>query len=185
MTAPTGTPISGGAATSSGFATLLPGAHYGHELPLLLFAGQLLEERGLQVNRVEWSDPDGGREPALTDAAAAFAAVPSASRHVVVAKSLGTLALPLAVEAGLPGIWLTPLCHESEVASAIRAVTAPTLLVGGTGDRSWDGDIARSGAADVVELEGADHALAVPSAVASVDYLQQVVVAMAAFLDRI
>jgi pimeloyl-ACP methyl ester carboxylesterase len=104
---------------------------------------------------------------------------------VIVAKSLGTLALPLAVEAGLPGIWLTPLCQEPEVASSIRAATAPTLLVGGTGDPSWDGDIARSGSAEVVELDGADHALSVPDAVGSVEYLHQVVVAMAAFLDRI
>ena len=28
---------------------------------------------------------------------------------LVVAKSLGTLALPWAVERGLPGVWLTPL----------------------------------------------------------------------------
>jgi hypothetical protein len=154
-------------------------------LPLLLFAGRLLEQHGLEVNRVSWSDPDGGRRPALADAAAALDTVPSTRRHIVVAKSLGTLALPLAVRADLPGIWLTPLCHEAEIASAIRAATAPTLLIGGTGDRSWDGDIARSGAAEVVELEGADHALGLPDAVGSAVYLHQVVVAMAAFLDRI
>lgn len=170
---------------SAGVATVLPGAHYGHQLPLLLFAGLLLEQRGLDVNRVTWSDPDGGRQPAIDEAAAAFGAVPAARPHVVVAKSLGTLALPLAVRAGLPGIWLTPLCDEPEVASSIRATTAPTLLVGGSGDRSWDGDVARSGSAEVVELEGADHALALPDAVGSVEYLHQVVVAMAAFLDRI
>jgi hypothetical protein len=164
---------------------VLPGGHYGHQLPLLLFAGQLLEQRGLDINRVEWSDPDGGRGPALADAAAAFASVPATRPHLVVAKSLGTLALPLAVEAALPGIWLTPLCQEPEIASSIRAVTAPTLLVGGTGDPSWDGDIARSGSAEVVELEGADHALWVPDAVGSVECLQQVVAAMAAFLGRI
>jgi hypothetical protein len=164
---------------------VLPGGYYGHRLPLLLFAGLLLEQRGLDVNRVEWSDPDGGRRPALADAAAALASVPATRPHVIVAKSLGTLALPLAVEAGLPGIWLTPLCQEPEVASSIRAATAPTLLVGGPGDPSWDGDIARSGSAEVVELDGADHALSVPDAVGSVEYLHQVVVAMAAFLDRI
>lgn len=170
---------------SVGVATVLPGGYYGHQLPLLLFAGQLLKQRGLDVNRVTWSDPGGGRDPALSDASEAFGAVPANRRHVVVAKSLGTLALPLAVRAGLPGIWLTPLCHEPEVATSIRATKAPTMLVGGTGDRSWDGDIARSGSAEVVELEGADHALALPDAVGSVEYLHQVVVAMAAFLDRI
>jgi pimeloyl-ACP methyl ester carboxylesterase len=171
--------------SSTGTATVLPGARYGHQLPLLLFAGRLLEERGFQVERVEWSDPEGGRKPALEDAAAALASVPSNTKHVVVGKSLGTLALPLAVKAGLPGVWLTPLCQEPEVASSIRAATAPTLLIGGTGDGSWDGDIARSGSAEVVELDGADHALALPDAVASVEYLQQVVRAMATFLDRI
>lgn len=174
-----------GPTPSTGAATVLPGAHYGHQLPLLLFAGQLLEQRGLHVNRVEWSAPDGGRRPALEDAAAALRSVASSRPHVIVAKSLGTLAFPLAVERGLPGIWLTPLCQEAEVASSIGAATAPTLLVGGTGDPSWDGEVARSGTAEVLELDGADHALAVPDAVASVEYLRQVVVAMAAFLDRI
>ncbi len=170
---------------STGVATVLPGGYYGHQLPLLLFAGLLLEQHGLEVNRVEWSDPGGGRQPALAEAAQAISAVDTTRKHVVVGKSLGTLALPLAVQAGLPGIWLTPLCNEPEVASAIRAATAPTLLVGGTGDQSWDGDVARSGLAEVLELDGADHALALPDAVASVEYLHQVVVAMAAFLDRI
>jgi len=77
------------------------------------------------------------------------------------------------------------LCNEPEVASAIRAATAPTLLVGGTGDQSWDGEVARSGTAEVLELDGADHALALADAVASVEYLHQVVVSLAAFLDRI
>jgi hypothetical protein len=172
-------------ASPAGTATVLPGARYGHELPLLLFAGRLLEERGLQVNRVTWSEPGGGRETALDDAAAAFGMVPSTATHIVVAKSLGTLALPLAVRADLPGIWLTPLRQEPQVAAAIRAASAPTLLVGGTGDRSWDGAIARSGSAEVVELEGADHAMGVPDVVRSVAYLEQVVVAMATFLERI
>ena len=171
--------------SSTGSATVLPGGYYGHQLPLLLFSGLLLEQHGLDVNRVEWSDPAGGRQPALTEAAQAISAVATTRRHVVVGKSLGTLALPLAVQADLPGIWLTPLCNEPEVASAIRSATAPTLLVGGTGDRSWEGDVARSGSAQVLELDGADHALALPDAVASVEYLHQVVVAMAAFRDRI
>jgi hypothetical protein len=175
----------GGTAASSDTATVLPGARYGHQLPLLLFAGQLLGQRAFEINRVEWSAPDGGRQPALEDAAAAFASAASSRRHVVVAKSLGTLAFPLAVERSLPGIWLTPLCQEPEIASSIRSATAPTLLIGGTGDPSWDSGIARSGSAEVLELDGADHALAVPDAVGSVEYLHQVVVAMAAFLDRI
>jgi hypothetical protein len=176
---------SAGTATSTGTATVLPGGQYGHQLPLLFFAGLLLEQRGLDVNRVEWSDPARGSQPVLADAAAAFDAVPTGRRHVVVAKSLGTLAIPLAVRAGLAGIWLTPLCHEPEAASSIRALTAPTLLIGGTGDRAWDGDIARSGSAEVLELDGADHALALPDAVRSAEYLHRVVATMAAFLDRI
>jgi hypothetical protein len=170
---------------TTGVATVLPGGYYHHDLPLLLFAGQLLEQRGWEVRRVTWSAAVDDRAAALAQAEGELADVQAGRRHVVVGKSLGTLALPAAVRAGLPGIWLTPLCQEPELAAAIRTATAPTLLVGGTGDQAWDGEVARSGSAAVLELEGADHALAVPDAVASVEYLRHVVLAMAEFLDRI
>ncbi|MHB8184592.1 MAG: hypothetical protein ACYDDU_00645 [Dermatophilaceae bacterium] len=39
--------------------------------------------------------------------------------------------LPLAVERGLPGVWLTPILTEASIATAVRDLSAPSLLVGG------------------------------------------------------
>jgi hypothetical protein len=66
------------------------------------------------------------------------------ARHrVVVAKSLGAHALPLAVEHCLPGIWLAPLrCDRAQV-GVLRQASAATFVVGGTADPYWDQDCAR------------------------------------------
>lgn len=86
-----------------------------------------------------------------------------ARHHVVVGKSLGTLLLPVAVDLGLPGVWLTPLLQDDAVRAAVLATRAPSLLVGGTADRgAWDTGVAeraRAGGLDVLEVEGADHSL--------------------------
>jgi predicted alpha/beta-hydrolase family hydrolase len=103
----------------------------------------------------------------------------------VVAKSLGTLALPLAVARALPGVWLTPILTEASIATAVRNLSAPSLLVGGTKDRLWDAEVARQSAADVLELEGANHALEFGESVEpSLATLQQVVARVATFVSR-
>ena len=82
----------------------------------------------------------------------------SPSKTMVLSKSLGTFAAELAAERSLPAIWLTPLLTVPGVADALRARTAPALLVGGTADAMWDGAVARSISDDVLEFDGADHA---------------------------
>ena len=64
--------------------------------------------------------------------------------------------------------------------------TAPFLLVGGTADELWDGDIARQLSPHVLEVEGADHGMYVPGPLTeSIAVLSQVVVAVEEFLDAI
>ena len=92
---------------------------------------------------------------------------------VVVAKSLTSRAVTLAAERRLPGIWLTPLLHEPEIARGFELLQAPALLVGGTADESWDGELAGH---DALELDGADHGLQLPGdPLGSLDALRRVV----------
>lgn len=75
-----------------------------------------------------------------------------------VAKSLGTLAAPVAAELGLPAVWLTPVLSDAAVAQALSAYPAPQLVVGGSADSLWP-----SGApqlpGEVMYVEGADHGM--------------------------
>lgn len=68
---------------------------------------------------------------------AALDRAPDGRPVLVVGKSLGTLALPWAVENGLPGAWLTPLLQDAAVVTAVQEAQQPTLLVGGTADPHW------------------------------------------------
>ena len=70
--------------------------------------------------------------------------------------------------------------------AALRRATGPCLLAGGTADRFWDGQAARSLTADVVEIDGADHGMFVPGRLAaSAAALGQVITAVEDFLDHI
>jgi pimeloyl-ACP methyl ester carboxylesterase len=91
----------------------------------------------------------------------------------------GSLAAPFAAEHGLAAVWTTPLLDHSQCADGLRARTAPVLLVGGTADESWPGELARELADEVLELAGADHGLTRASD------LEQVERAVAAFSARV
>src|SRR3954447_6040675 len=164
---------------------LLPGIFYPTTAPLLWFTRAVAAARGwgtLGVAGVAADDPD---PLGWTDARprAALDHAP-AEQTVVVGKSLGTTAAGLAAERGLPAIWLTPLLDREEVAAAISATTAPTLLVGGTADPTWVPGAVPGGAPfERLELEGLDHALQRDGGVtASLDALRDVTHAAAAVL---
>ena len=58
--------------------------------------------------------------------------------------------------------------------------------MGGTADPYWDGQTARSLAAEVVEIDGADHAMVVPGILAeSAAVLGQVMTAVEDFFDHV
>jgi hypothetical protein len=80
--------------------------------------------------------------------------------RLVLAKSVTTRASGLVAERGWAGIWLTPLLDDAESVAGLRRRSAPALLVGGTADPSWDGELARELSDDVLEVGGADHGLA-------------------------
>jgi hypothetical protein len=164
---------------------LLPGIRYPTTAPLLWFTRAVAAARGwgtLGVAGVAAGDPD---PLGWTDARARAALDHApAAETVLVGKSLGTTAAGLAAERGLAAIWLTPLLDREEVAAAISASTAPTLLVGGTADPTWVPGAVPGGAPfERLELEGLDHALQREGDVAgSLDALREVTRAVDGFL---
>lgn len=186
-------------------AVLLPGGNYSTDGPLLMYAGLAVQRRGGQVHRAAWSlrelPPSGPAGPAVgvipqqiqdqvtaqasvaIDAAMASA---GAAAPLIVGKSLGSLAAAEAADRGLPAIWFTPALTDESVVAGLRRASAPFLLVGGSADRLWDGTLARSLTANVVEVDGADHGMFVPGPLsASAAVLGQVMDDAERFLDRI
>lgn len=149
-------------------AIILPGVGYTPAMPLLYWTGRVLHGHGWTVHQVWWYDREVPSAEQRTSwvceaAEAAIAAEPQAERVLLVGKSLGSLAVRLAAERDLPGIWLTPLLGHSTVRQSLSVVTAPTLLVGGTADRTWVGDVARESGHTVHEVPDGDHSLELPS----------------------
>lgn len=146
-------------------ATLLPGRGYTTEHPLFWFTSALLEARGWTVRRVAWPATINIKRPeTVVDAAREALDGVESRHHLVVAKSLGTMAMPLAVERNLPAVWLTPILTHPAVIDHARRLDAPSLLIGGTADRLWDGreaaDLAtRRPAVEVLEIPDANHSL--------------------------
>jgi hypothetical protein len=158
-------------------AVVLPGRRYGHAQAGLRLTELALEQAGFELVRVEWPAEGMPEEPEATAAAVAGIVVPllDPAPAYVVAKSLGTLAAPLAAERDIAGIWLTPLLREALCRDGILRNRAPQLLAGGSEDFAWDTGVAARAAetgATVVELPRADHGFEVPGdAVASAETL--------------
>ena len=174
-------------------AILAPGGNNSVDVPVLMFARLAVQRRGGHAHPMMWEFAEGRDiasqrqrvvaqvESAVDESAAATGAAP-----LVVGKSLGSLAAPLVADRGLAAVWFTPLLTDEPTVAALRRATGPCLLVGGTADPYWDGQTARSLAADVVEIEGADHAMVVPGRLAnSAAALGQVITAVEDFLDYV
>ena len=150
-----------------GLAVLLPGKNYPATMPLLAFAGHAAHQHGWRVRAVSWNVPDMDTTSTidwvgaqLRDTIGEFD-----GRVLVVAKSLGTCSADYAARHGLDAIWLTPLLHVPEVVDAMTRSSTRQLLVGGAQDPAWDLAIAHMVGGDVVQIEGADHAMSVHDAV--------------------
>lgn len=178
-------------------AVLVPGRSYGADAPLLRYAGAAAAARRARIRALSWSPPPefGPPRPAPAGVQAAWVhdrvapvlddeTMPG-GRPLVVGKSLGSYAAPLAARRGLPAVWLTPLLNDEQVVAALRATRAPFLLVGGTADRPyWDGAIARYLTPHVCEVDSADHEMHVPGPLAaSAAVLGVVATAVERFLD--
>jgi hypothetical protein len=174
-------------------AVVAPGGGYSADGPLLMYARLAVQRRGGHAHPVTWEFSEGPDfrqqrrrvasqvESAVDEVTAATGAAP-----VVIGKSLGSLAAPVAADRGLAAVWFTPLLTDEPTVAALRRATGPCLLVGGTADRFWDGRAARSLPAEVVEIDGADHAMFVPGRLAaSAAALGQVITAVEDFLDHV
>jgi pimeloyl-ACP methyl ester carboxylesterase len=165
---------------------VLPGGAFGPAAGMLMYAADVAERRGATVHRHSWS-----RQPAQASEEWVRAEVGPlldtiGGRPLVIAKSLGTSAAALAAERSLPAVWLTPLLTLPWVTAALGRATAPFLLVGGTADDWWDGASARRLSPHVLEVDGANHGMAVPGPVTNtIAVLGQVVSAIDDFLDAI
>ena len=164
---------------------ILPGARYLPFAPLLWFAREVALARGWSVLEVWDEYRDRSEDPSrwVFDRAEAALRHGGDAGRALVTKSISSRAVTTAAEMGLPGIWLTPLLHDAEIATGFEQVSAPALLVGGTADESWDGELARRAGHEVLELEGANHALQIEAdPLASIDALRRVVERMDAFV---
>lgn len=171
---------------------LAPGANNSAEIPLLMFSRLAVERRGASVRVISW-DYGAGRSishqrgmveskvaEAVDDLTAATGAAP-----LVIGKSLGSVSAPVVADRGLAAVWFTPVLTDSPTVAGLRRTKAPFLLAGGTADQYWDGRLARSLTEDVVEVEGADHAMFMPGwLTASASVLGHVLTAVEDFLDR-
>lgn len=168
-------------------AVLLPGRGYTAARPLLHLARTVLMNHGWTVQEIWW-DVLGGLDEArapgwVTEQARMALAAEEASTVLLVGKSLGTLAAPLAAERGLPAVWITPLLHKQGLVDTLAASDAPALLIGGTGDPSWPAGAAERTGKEYLELPGADHSLELKGdAVGSARFLVRVTEAMEAFV---
>jgi hypothetical protein len=167
-------------------AVVLPGGSNGPHAPLLMYAADAAEARGAAVRHVHWTPAYDPTALPLAEAGPWVAAQVPRLSGLVIGKSLGTLAASVAADAGAPAVWLTPLLRTQWTVESLRRATAPVLLVGGTADQHWDGELARALTPHVLEVDGADHGMYVPGPLAaSAEVLGRVATAVEAFLDNV
>lgn len=165
-------------------AVVLPGRAYTPNHPVLYYTREVLRAEGWSVEEVWWNPEDLLSEDAVITRASQALTKVADQKPLVVGKSLGSLALPIAAARGWPAIWLTPLLYHPDLISALKVATSKMLLVGGTADDSWNGTIAKESGLQVLELPGADHSLEMPGdPLASVGLLREFVVAITSFLQ--
>jgi hypothetical protein len=164
-------------------AVLLPGIRYFSQAPLLWFAREVAQAQGWSVVEVDERAPR-DQEPfewMRGQARSALDAAAGADLVVVIGKSLGSVA---ATMVSGPAVWLTPLLNRPEIAQALGATRAPTLLVGSPDDPTWgEGTVPENPALEVLELPGLDHSLQVSGdPPASFDALRTVTERVSSFL---
>ncbi len=174
---------------------VLPGANYPTTAPALWFAREaaLIAGRSALTVLDSYEGSTDAQLWAEERVQAAIEHLGDASRPILVAKSVTSLAAALAARLRLPAVWLTPLINEAgtsvsqAVVEGLVAASAPFLLVGGSADPSWDGALARSfGRGEVLEIAGADHLLQIPGDVArSVAALGSISAAVAEFIGAV
>jgi hypothetical protein len=182
---------------AAAWAVVMPGAGYSVQAPLLWYARAAALTAGRSVLVItDAFDREQDEPPRWVEdrVRAALDHLRGQDAHpLLVAKSLTSLAAPLAARERLPAVWLTPLIAQggtsvaTPVLDGLRAATAPRLLVGGSADPTWDRTAAASlDGADTLELPDADHSLEVPGDVTrSLANLKVVTDAVSRFARRL
>jgi len=175
-------------------ALLFPGYAYSPDRPLLYYSGEVFAKHGWTTQEVWWREAPPERGEDLADWFAHLRSFThayvlealereTAPTIALVGKSMGANAATMAADRGLPGIWLTPVLHDTALVTDLRRGTAPFLLVGGTADRGWDSELAHSFGQPVHEAPNADHSLEISDdPVASVEVLRGATIAIDAFV---
>ncbi|SCG53958.1 alpha/beta hydrolase [Micromonospora humi] len=148
-------------------AVLAPGRGYDTRGPLFVYLGEALRRLGFEVHEVTWQRLDELRPEAASGfVAEQLTPVLDDGVDLLVGKSLGSFAAPLAADRGIRSVWLTPLLDDPAVREPVGRATAPFLLAGGTADSMWNGEVARRLSPYVVEVADADHSMMVPGPLA-------------------
>ncbi|TDE98825.1 hypothetical protein EXU48_01075 [Occultella glacieicola] len=147
-------------------AVMLPGGLYSVQGPLLYWCAEVLLQRGWRVIGVVWppevssaADPRHHVEAELDAVIAAVGGTPD----LVVAKSLGSHALPWSIREGVPGVWLTPVLTDPTVIDALARAGPSHLAIGGTVDPMWAPAATLTTRAVLKTIGDADHSILVPS----------------------
>ena len=155
--------------TPVGRCIVLPGSKYTPDGPMLFFAAQVALMRGWDVRQVWWEVPQFSRdaEEVAWVGSQLDAAVDSyAGRVMVVAKSLGTLAAPVAAARGYDAAWLTPLLTEPVLAEPLLSYPGAQFVVIGSSDPYFSQDVLDALPGERLVVAG-DHILRVPGDVAA------------------
>ena len=145
-------------------AVLLPGGGYPVDSPVLWYPATACSYLGWTCHLVRWPDDMTG-EQVPTIASELINRIRGdhpAAQILIIGKSLGTLAMPVAVASGLPGVWLTPVLTEPEIGRLARRLGPEHLLIGGTADPYWELEIVERTGAQVLQVPDADHSLQIP-----------------------
>jgi hypothetical protein len=150
--------------TPVGRCIVLPGSKYTPDGPMLFFAAQVALMRGWDVRQVWWEVPQfssDAEEVAWVGSQLDAALDEYSGRVMVVAKSLGTLAAPVAAARGYHAAWLTPLLTESVVAEPLLSYSAAQFVVIGSSDPFLSQDVFDALPGERLVVAG-DHILRVP-----------------------
>lgn len=161
---------------------ILPGAGYTAQAPLLYWSARALADDGWCVATVRWTVDDVARARSrefVEDAYRSACTVLDRNPSLLVGKSFGSWALPVAVDEAVPGIWLTPLLMEDAISDALRSATAEHLAIGGTSDPAWLPERVEGTRARLVTIEDADHGIEVSSWETSMEIQREIVASVA------
>lgn len=152
--------------TPVGRCVVLPGRQYTADGPLLFFAAQTALTRGWDVRQVWWEAPPRNSWPIGDEIAWVGTELDAAvdgydGQILVIGKSLGTFAAPLAAARAYDAAWLTPLLTEPDIADVLMTYPARQFIVIGSSDPFLSEEVFEALPGERLLVAG-DHVLRVP-----------------------